>query len=97
MARRQSSRRCPGSAEAFAAAYNHPPLCPIAEERNAAPAEQLAAKTKTFALCHEADAVGIAPMDPLYVFEGYTIEEPWVIVLALAHGSNLNFPLDITY
>ncbi|NYF90218.1 reductive dehalogenase domain-containing protein [Tunturiibacter empetritectus] len=25
-------------------------------------------------------------MDPLYVFEGYTIEEPWVIVLALAHN-----------
>jgi epoxyqueuosine reductase QueG len=24
-------------------------------------------------------------MDPLYVFEGYTIEEPWVIVLAIAH------------
>lgn len=25
-------------------------------------------------------------MDPLYVFEGYSIEEPWVIVLALAHN-----------
>ncbi len=25
-------------------------------------------------------------MDPLYVFEGYAIEEPWVIVLALAHN-----------
>jgi hypothetical protein len=25
-------------------------------------------------------------MDPLYVFEGYTIEEPWVIVLAFAHN-----------
>ena len=83
---RQNSRRCPGSAEAFAAAYNHPPLCPIAAERNAASAEQLAAEAKAFALDHEADAVGIAPMDPLYVFEGYTIEEPWVIVLALAHN-----------
>ena len=83
---RQNSRRCPGSAEAFAAAYSHPPLCPIAAERNAASAEQLAAEAKAFALDHEADAVGIAPMDPLYVFEGYTIEEPWVIVLALAHN-----------
>ena len=83
---RQNSRRCPGSAEAFAAAYNHPPLCPIAAERNEASAEQLAAEAKAFALDHEADAVGIAPMDPLYVFEGYTIEEPWVIVLALAHN-----------
>ena len=25
-------------------------------------------------------------MDPLYVFEGYTINEPWIIVLALAHN-----------
>ena len=24
-------------------------------------------------------------MDPLYVFEGYTVEDPWVIVLAIAH------------
>ena len=83
---RQSSRRCPGSAEAFAAAYNHPELCPIAEQRNVAPAEQLASEMKVFALSHEADAVGVAAMDPLYVFEGYTIEEPWVIVLALAHN-----------
>jgi len=28
---------------------------------------------------------GIAVMEPLYVFEGYTIDHPWVIVLALAH------------
>jgi NAD-dependent dihydropyrimidine dehydrogenase PreA subunit len=83
---RQNSRQCPGSAEAFAAAYNHPELCPIADERNLAPADQLATEVKAFALAHEADAVGIAPMDPLYVFEGYSIEEPWVIVLALAHN-----------
>ena len=25
-------------------------------------------------------------MNPLYVFEGYTIDEPWVIVLAIAHN-----------
>ena len=35
---------------------------------------------------HEADDVGIAPMDPTWVFEGYRIEHPWVIVLALAHN-----------
>jgi epoxyqueuosine reductase len=83
---RQNSRKCPGSTEAFAAAYNHPALCPVAEDRKHAPAEQLAAEMKAFALSHEADAVGIAAMDPLYVFEGYAIEEPWVIVLALAHN-----------
>jgi epoxyqueuosine reductase len=83
---RQSSRRCPGSAPAFLAAYTHPELMPVAEVRKQAPAEQFAAQVTEFALSHEADAMGIARMDPLYVFEGYTIDEPWVIVLALAHN-----------
>ncbi len=83
---RQNSRKCPGAAQAFLAAYNRPDLIPVAELRNEAPAEQLAAEATAFALSHEADAVGIAPMDPLYVFEGYTIDEPWVTVLALAHN-----------
>jgi epoxyqueuosine reductase len=84
-AARQSSRRCPGAGPAFQAAYNHPELVPIAETCNQAPAEQLSRDLAAFALAHEADDVGIAAMDPLYVFEGYTIDEPWVIVLALAH------------
>jgi epoxyqueuosine reductase len=83
---RQSSRKCPGSAEAFQAAYNYPELVPVSEARNQAPAGQLSSEVTAFALAHEADAIGIAPMDPLYVFEGYTIDEPWVIVLALAHN-----------
>jgi ferredoxin len=85
IAARQSSRKCPGAAAAFAAAYNHPELSPVAQARHHAPAAELSAAASAFALAHEADAVGIAPMDPLYVFEGYTIEEPWVIVLAIAH------------
>ena len=83
---RQSSRSCPGSPEAFQAAYNYPELVQRATVRSDAPAEQLASEIKSFALAHEADDIGIASMDPLYVFEGYTIEEPWVIVLALAHN-----------
>jgi epoxyqueuosine reductase len=83
---RQNSRKCPGSAPAFMAAYNHPQLLSVADMRKEAPAEQFAAEAAAFALSHEADAIGIAPMDPLYVFEGYTIDEPWVIVLALAHN-----------
>jgi Pyruvate/2-oxoacid:ferredoxin oxidoreductase delta subunit len=81
---RRNSRKCPGSAEVFMAAYTHPELIGVAERRNEAPAAQLTAEATAFALAHEAGAVGIAPMDPLYVFDGYTIEEPWVIVLALA-------------
>jgi epoxyqueuosine reductase QueG len=83
---RKSSRGCPGSPEAFQAAYNYPELIPVAVARNDAPAEQRANEVKSFALSHEADDVGIASMDPLYVFEGYTINEPWVVVLALAHN-----------
>ena len=84
-AARQSSRRCPGAAPAFQAAYNHPELIPVAGTRNQAPAEQLSRDLAAFALSHEADDIGIAAMDPLYVFDGYEIDEPWVIVLALAH------------
>jgi ferredoxin len=82
---RENSRKCPGSTEAFAAAYRYPDLISVADTRNPAPAQQLSAELTSFALAHEADGVGIAAMDTLYVFEGYTINEPWVIVLALAH------------
>ena len=83
---RKSSRNCPGSPEAFQAAYNYPELIPVAAVRNDAPAGQLANDVRAFALAHEADDLGIAPMDPLYAFEGYTINEASVIVLALAHN-----------
>jgi ferredoxin len=81
----QSSRSCPGSTEAFQAAYNYPELQPVAPTRNSGTAEELSQQVSRFALSHEADDVGIARMDPLYVFEGYTIEHPCVIILALAH------------
>ena len=84
-AARQRSRVCPGAKESFLAAYNHPELIPVSEVRTEATAEELSAQVKAFALSH-ADDVGITPMDPLYVFEGYTIDEPWVIVMALAHN-----------
>ena len=81
---RTSSRKCPGSAQAFVAAYTHPELTPVAAMQRQASAEKFAAEATVFALAHEAGGVGIAAMDPLYVFEGYPIDEPWVIVLALA-------------
>jgi epoxyqueuosine reductase len=84
VAARQSSRRCPGAAPAFMAAYNHPELIPIAGEQ--IKCRTARRRNNEFVLSHEADAIGIAAMDPLYVFEGYQIEEPWVIILALAHN-----------
>ncbi len=68
------------------AAYNHPELAPIAPERREASAQEITAAATAFALSHEVDAIGIAAMDPLYVFEGYTVEEPLVLVLVLAHN-----------
>jgi epoxyqueuosine reductase len=83
---RKNSRKCPGSMEAFQAAYNPPELIPVAAERKQASPEEFADAAMEFAVSHEADQAGIAAMDPMYVFEGYTIEEPWVIMLALAHN-----------
>jgi epoxyqueuosine reductase len=83
---RKNSRKCPGSTEAFQGAYTFSELIPVAETRNESSPQELAEAAKTFAFSHEADDIGIAAMDPLYVFEGYTINQPWVIVLALAHN-----------
>jgi epoxyqueuosine reductase QueG len=83
---RKNSRKCPGSAEAFQAAYTYPELNEVAAERNEASIEELTKSVRDFALAHEADEVGIALMDPTYVFAGYTIDHPRVIVLALAHN-----------
>jgi epoxyqueuosine reductase len=46
------------------------------------------AKVKEFALANEADVVGIARVRPEWVFEGYAVEQPWVIVIGVAmdHG-----------
>src|ERR1700721_1266914 len=54
---RKSSRSCPGSPEAFQAAYNYPELIPVAEVRNEALADQLAKDVREFALPHEAEAL----------------------------------------
>jgi epoxyqueuosine reductase len=83
---RKNSRKCPGSTEAFQAAYEYPALQSVAATRSEAPAEEWAENVRKFALSHEADEMGIAPMESTYVFQGYTIEHPWVIVLALAHN-----------
>ena len=86
VAARTNSRKCPGAAQAFRDAYQHPELVPIAAEPHRASAEEHAAAATEFARTHEADAVGIARLDPLWVFDGYEIKDPWVIVLALAHN-----------
>jgi epoxyqueuosine reductase len=86
IAARARMSRCPGYDKAFIPARNHPELIPVAPTRTEGSAEEFTAVVREFALTHEADDIGITAMDPLYVFEGYAIEEPTVIVLALAHN-----------
>jgi len=83
---RKNSRKCPGSTEAFQGAYAYPELNAVSPKRSDARVEDLTQEVCNFALAHEADDIGIAPLDPTYVFKGYKIEHPWVIVLALAHN-----------
>jgi Pyruvate/2-oxoacid:ferredoxin oxidoreductase delta subunit len=86
IAARARMSECPGYEKAFAPARAHPPLVPIAEMRREGSASEFTAMVREFALSHEADDIGITPMDPLYVFEGYSIEEPTVIMLAVGHN-----------
>jgi epoxyqueuosine reductase QueG len=57
---------------------------PIAGERVTRAAEEWTAIVKSFALAHDADLVGIARMDPSWVYEGYELDLPWVVVLGVA-------------
>ena len=49
---------------------------------------------KAFALTHEGDLVGVAAMDPLYIYEGYELTHPWVIVIGVSmeHGELDHLP-----
>jgi epoxyqueuosine reductase QueG len=79
---------------AFAAVYG--PDAPRGPRRLEPPAETRVERTapewttaiKAHALAHEADQVGIARLDPNWVFEGYDLALPFVVVLAVAmdHG-----------
>jgi epoxyqueuosine reductase len=82
---RQSSRKCPGCNEAFQGAYTYPELIAVADTRSEATPHEFTEEVKDFALSHEADEVGIAAMEPNYVFENYCIDHPYVVILALAH------------
>ena len=39
---------------------------------------------KEFTLANESDLVGIAGIDPDWIYEGYEINEPWVIIIGVA-------------
>jgi epoxyqueuosine reductase QueG len=57
---------------------------PLAAERRQDTPENWAGRVKEFARAHEADLVGIARIDPLWVFEGAKVHAPFVVVLGVA-------------
>ena len=59
-------------------------LDPISPTRREQTPERWSDQAKTFALEHEADIAGISAVDPIWVFEGYDVTAPWIIVLGVA-------------
>ena len=59
------------------------PIAQAAEKACGSP-ELWTGRVKELALGNEADLVGITRMDPMYVYEGYEITEPWVILIGVA-------------
>ena len=56
---------------------------PVAAARVDQPAAAWTRIVKDFALANEADLVGIARVDPQWIFEGYELADPFVIVLGI--------------
>jgi hypothetical protein len=64
--------------------YSALPLPELAAERPAGSAAEWTARVKAAALEREADLVGIARLDPAWIFAGYEARWDWVVVLAVA-------------
>jgi epoxyqueuosine reductase len=78
-----------------------PEPTPIAPAVNLASSRELTALTKAFALENEADLVGITAVDPMHVYEGFSVPHPTVIMLGVAHTYDLlnaapSTPYDLT-
>lgn len=71
--------------EAFAAANTYPDLEPINPDRADRTPAEWTDLAREFALNNEADLFGVTPLQDHYVVEGYSVEEPNIIVLGIAH------------
>lgn len=47
-------------------------------------AEKWTQEIKAFGLAHESDLIGVTAMDPLYVYDGYELNDPWIIIIGVA-------------
>ena len=62
-----------------------PARIPVARTRTEKFPEQWVREVKEFVLSDEGDLVGITPLLDDYVYEGYHVNEPWVILIGVAH------------
>lgn len=60
-----------------------PDPVPQAEEIAPGTPEEWSERIKSVALDNEADLVGITSMKPMYVYEGYELGDPWVILVGV--------------
>jgi NAD-dependent dihydropyrimidine dehydrogenase PreA subunit len=58
-------------------------LSPVTGNKAADSPDHWTALVKSFALDHEADQVGIAPLDPEWVFQGYEVKATWAIAIGV--------------
>lgn len=70
---------------AFAEANAYPELEPVNPERVERTPEAWTTLARDFALSNEADLFGTTAMKDPYLVEGYSVDEPNVIVLGIAH------------
>lgn len=56
------------------------PLVSIAEKKVEDTAENFTKKVKEVALANEADVVGVARMNENWVYEGFEVKQPWIIM-----------------
>ncbi len=55
-----------------------------AQQRSVRSAYEWTRSIKDFALANESDLVGITALKPEYVYQGYEIKQPWVIIIGVA-------------
>ena len=56
----------------------------LSESDKAKTAKDWQAEIKQYALENESDLVGIAKLDPLWIYDGFEIQDPWVIVVGVS-------------
>jgi ferredoxin len=61
------------------------PLKSLADVRQHDTPGNFSRQVKEFALVHEADMVGIVAMRQEWVYDGFEIEQPWIIMLLVSH------------